>query len=98
VGGSDIRYERVPGGYAMFATALNDGAGCASQVAGVLTIRNTQQPNLTLDFSWSLPADRVIQPGERFDYHLEFMTDAQAFQFPEGTASTLFSGFSVPCP
>jgi len=59
---------------------------------------NAAPPNLTLDFSWNLPAVRIIQPGERFEYHVGFMTDAQAFQFPDGTASTNFSGFSVPCP
>jgi hypothetical protein len=43
-------------------------------------------------------AERIILLGERFDYHLGFMTDPQAFQFPEGSASTKFSGFSLPCP
>jgi hypothetical protein len=96
--GSPIRYERVPGGFEAYATAVNDGPGCANAVGGVTTIRNAAPPNLTLDFSWSLPTDRIIQSGERFDYHLGFMTDAQAFQFPEGSAFTKFSGFSVPCP
>ena len=62
------------------------------------TIKNAAPPNLTLDFSWSLSAERIIQSGERFEYHVGFMTDAQAFQFPTGTASTKFSGFSIPCP
>jgi hypothetical protein len=52
---------------------------------GVTTIKNTAPPNLTLDFSWSLPADRIIPPGERFDYHLGFLSDDQARQFPEGS-------------
>ena len=88
----------VAGGFEMFATAVNDGEGCANQVAGVLTIRSTQMPSLTLDFSWSLSPDRVIRPRERFDYRVGFMTDDQAFQLPEGTASTKFSAFSIPCP
>src|SRR4029434_9311217 len=88
VGGSEIRGERVPGGWEMFAHATNARAGCATQVGGVLTIRNTQQPNLTLDFSWSLPPDRIIRPSENFEYRIGVISDAQAFQFPEGTAST----------
>jgi hypothetical protein len=88
----------VAGGFAAYATGINDGPGCVTSVAGVTTIRNAAPPNLTLDFSWSLPTDRIVQSGERFDYHLGFMTDAQAFQFPEGTASTKFGGFSITCP
>jgi Carboxypeptidase regulatory-like domain len=98
IGGAPIRYERVAGGFDMFANAVNAGEGCASQVAGVLTIRHSQQPNLTLDFSWTLPVDRIIQPHEQFEYRIGVITDAQAFQFPEGTASTRFSAASIPCP
>ena len=98
VGGSDIRYDRVPGGFEMYAMALNDGPGCVNSVSGVITIRSTAPPNLTIDFTWSLPADRIVQPGERFTYHVGTMTDEQAFRFPAGTASTKFSGFSIPCP
>ena len=88
----------VAGGFEMFATAVNDGEGSAREVGGVTTIRNAAPPNLTLDFPWSLPPDRIIRPREQFDYRVGFMTDAQAFQFPDGTASTKFSGLSVPCP
>ena len=98
IGGSPIRYERVPGGFEMFATAINDGPGCVNSVAGVTTIKNAAPPNLTLDFPWSLPADRIIQPGETFEYRVGFTSDDQARQFPEGSASTKFSGFSIPCP
>jgi hypothetical protein len=98
VGGPEIRYERVAGGFKMFATAVNGGEGCASRVGGVTTIKNAAPPNLTLDFSWSLPATQIVKPGERFDYRVGFMTDEQAFQFPEGSAFTKFSGFSVVCP
>ena len=98
IGGSPIRYDRVPGGFEMFATAINDGPGCVHSVGGVTTIKNAAPPNLTLDFSWSLPAERIIQPGERFDYRLGFMSDEQARQFLEGSASTKFSRFSVACP
>jgi hypothetical protein len=83
---------------AVDANAVNAGEGCASQVAGVLTIRHSQQPNLTIDFSWTLPVDRIIQPHEQFEYRIGVITDAQAFQFPEGTASTRFSAVSIPCP
>jgi len=82
----------------MFATAINDGAGCARDVAGVTTIKNAAPPNSTLDFLWTLPASQIVRPGERFEYRVGFMTDAQAFQFPEGSASTKFSALSVPCP
>jgi len=98
IGGSPIRYERVAGGFEAFANAVNDGPGCVNSVAGVTTIRNAQPPNLTLDFSWSLPATRIIQPGEQFEYHAGFMSNEQAYAFPEGTASTKFTGFSIPCP
>jgi len=98
VGGSDIRYDRAPGGFEMYAMALNDGPGCVNSVSGVITIRNTAPPNLTIDFTWSLPATQIVRPGEQFTYHVGFMTDAQAFQFPAGSASTRFSAFSVPCP
>ena len=77
---------------------INEGDGCAREIGGVTTIKNAAPPNLTLDFSWNLPAERIILPGQPFEYHLGFMTDAQAFQFPEGSAATKFSGFSVPCP
>ena len=98
VGGSDIRYDRVAGGFEMYATAVNDGPGCANSVSGVTTIKNAAPPNLTLDFSWALEATRIIQPGERFDYHLGFMTDDQARSVSDSTASTRFSGFSIVCP
>jgi hypothetical protein len=98
IGGSDIRYERASGGFEMYATAINEGEGCADRVGGVTTIKNAAPPNLTLDFSWSLPPDRIIRPGEQFTYRVGFMTDDQARQFPEGTASNRFSGVSIPCP
>jgi len=55
----------VPGGFEMFATAINDGAGCANSVSGVTTIKNAAPPNATLDFSWSLAADRMICRARR---------------------------------
>jgi hypothetical protein len=88
----------APDGFEMFAQGVNDGPGCVNSVGGVTTLRNAAPPNLTLDFAWALPTTRTIQPGETFEYRVGFMTDAQAFQFPEGSASTKFSGFSIPCP
>jgi hypothetical protein len=98
IGGSDIRYDRVPGGFDMFANAINEGEGCTDRVGGVTTIKNTAPPNLTLAFSWSLPPDQIIRRGEQFTYRVGFMTDDQARQFPVGTASTKFAGFTIPCP
>ena len=98
IGGSEIRYERVAGGFEAYATALNAGEGCVNSVSGVTTIRNTAPPNLTLDFSWRLPAEQLIRAGERFDYHLGFLSDEQARSVSDSTASTKFSGVSVPCP
>ena len=52
-------------------------------------------------------AERRRQPSKRdtdrgglgrITYRLGFMTNEQAFQFPEGTATTKFSGVSIPCP
>jgi hypothetical protein len=61
IGGSDIRYQPLPGGgYDMSATATNEGPGCANSVSGVTAIKNAAPPNATLAFSWSLPADRII--------------------------------------
>jgi hypothetical protein len=63
----------------------------------VTTLRNAAPPNLTLDFSWSLPASQIVQPGEWFRYRIGVMTNEQ-FAFRDGTATTRFSGFSIPCP
>jgi hypothetical protein len=79
--GLDVRYERVPGGFEMFAAAVNDGPACANSVGGGTTIKNAAPPNLTLDFSWSLPATQIIQPGEHFNYRIGVMTDEQARSF-----------------
>jgi Carboxypeptidase regulatory-like domain len=98
IGGLPVCYERVPGGFEMFAAAVNDGPGCANSVGGGTTIKNAAPPNLTLDFSWSLPATQIIQPGEHFNYRIGVMTDEQARSFSDSTATTKFSGFSGLCP
>jgi hypothetical protein len=96
IAGTDIGYDRVPGGFEMYAMGENAGEACATQISGVTTIRNTAPPNLTLDFSWSVPTERIVQPGERFEYHAGFMTDAQAFQFPEGAPRPGSAAFQSP--
>ena len=96
--GSDIRYDRAPGGFEMFAMAENTGEACAIQISGVTTIKNAAPPNLTVDLSWTLPASQIVRPGEPFTYHVGFTSEEQALAFPEGTASTRFSAYSVPCP
>jgi hypothetical protein len=98
IGGSPVRYDRVPGGFEAYASGINDASGCAAQVSGVTTFTNASTRLPTLTFAWTLPPERIIRPGETFEYHIGFMSDPLAFAFPEGTASTRFSGISVPCP
>jgi len=98
VGGSSIRCERVANGYQMFANAINTGSGRPAQVTGVLTIMSTAPPHLALDFSWSVPPERIIVPGEQFEYRVGFMSNEQAFAIPEGSARSVFSSAAVLCP
>ena len=45
-----LRYDRVPGGFEMYAMGENAGEACATQISGVTMIRNTAPPNLTPRF------------------------------------------------
>jgi hypothetical protein len=45
-----------------------------------------------------LPPERIIVPGEQFEYRGGFMSNEQALQLPEGSARTVFSGAAVLCP
>jgi hypothetical protein len=84
-------------GFDVFGVAVNTGTGCATQVAGVTTLTNVEPPHLTLELPWSLPATRIIQPGERFEIYMGAMTDAQAFRFPRGTYTSRFTFVSIAC-
>jgi len=87
----------VPGGFEMFATAINVGAGWQFRQRR----DDDQERGAALCHArlFLEPCRRPDDlPGETFEYRVALMVEEQAFQFREGTASTRFSGFSTACP
>jgi hypothetical protein len=80
LGGPAVFTRRSDTGFDLRAVGTNTGTGCASAVAGV-TVFTLASSGETLSFAWSLPATRIIQIGERFEYAIGVMTDEQALRF-----------------
>ena len=74
------------------------GASLTARDSRPLSVAYATAPLTTLTFAWTLPPERVVRPGETFEYHIGFVSNPLAFAFPSGTASTRFGGVSIPCP
>jgi hypothetical protein len=61
--------QQSDGTFAFMLSAVNVGTGCASAVSGVTEFRDGSQ-NVIAVLPWSLPAARIVQPGERFGYEV----------------------------
>lgn len=93
-----LAYDPLPDGSVNIrATGVNTGKGCAWNVSGLSTLTGTS--GFTLTLSWELNRATIIRPGERFQYVLGPVSQADIARFgSSGTYSTSVSFSSLPCP
>lgn len=96
VGGPIVFTRRSDAGFDLRAVGTNTGTGCATTVAGVTVLTRTSTGE-TLSFPWSLPATRIIQIGERFEYTIGIMTDEQALRFQDARDTTSATFANTAC-
>jgi hypothetical protein len=80
---------------AFAATLVNNGAGCAYRVEGLVRLFDVTGLQLGGPYRFALPATEIVQPGERVPYYANFVPIDQAIRAASYLTDPLW--IDTPC-